>query len=49
MAVGERDIPPEECGGKEESDDMRIEESVEINRLLQEVFDYAANPENLPE
>jgi uncharacterized membrane protein len=34
---------------KEESDKMRIEESVEINKPLQEVFDYAANPENLPE
>jgi uncharacterized membrane protein len=30
-------------------DEMRVEESVEINRPLQEVFDYAANPENLPE
>jgi uncharacterized membrane protein len=28
---------------------MRVEESVEINRPLQEVFDYAANPQNLPE
>ena len=28
---------------------MRIEESVEINRPPQEVFDYVANPENLPE
>jgi uncharacterized membrane protein len=28
---------------------MRVEESVEINRPLQEVFDYAADPENLPE
>ncbi len=28
---------------------MRVEESVEINRPLEEVFDYAANPENLPE
>ena len=27
---------------------MRVEESVEINRLRQEVFDYVANPENLP-
>jgi uncharacterized protein YndB with AHSA1/START domain len=28
---------------------MRIEESVEINRPLEEVFDYVANHENLPE
>ncbi len=28
---------------------MRIEESVEINRPPEEVFDYVANPENLPE
>ncbi len=28
---------------------MRIEESVEINRPPQEVFEYVANPENLPE
>ena len=28
---------------------MRIEERVEINRPPQEVFDYVANPENLPE
>jgi hypothetical protein len=49
MAVGERALPPHFPGGKEESDDMRIEESVEINRPLQEVFDYAANPETLSE
>ena len=28
---------------------MRIEESVEINRPLQEVYEYVSNPENLPE
>ncbi len=28
---------------------MRVEESVEINRPSEEVFDYVANPENLPE
>lgn len=28
---------------------MRIEESVEINRPPEEVFDYVADPENLPE
>jgi uncharacterized membrane protein len=28
---------------------MRVEESIEINRPLEEVFDYMANPENLPE
>lgn len=28
---------------------MRVEESVEINRPLEEVFSYVANPENLPE
>ncbi len=28
---------------------MRIEESIEINRPPEEVFDYVANPENLPE
>lgn len=28
---------------------MRIEESVEINRPLDEVYEYVANPENLPE
>ena len=28
---------------------MRIEESVEINRPPEEVFDYVANPENFPE
>ncbi len=28
---------------------MRVEESVEINRPLREVFDYVANPQKLPE
>jgi uncharacterized membrane protein len=28
---------------------MRVEESIEINRPLEEVFGYMANPENLPE
>ena len=28
---------------------MRIEESVQINRPLKEVYEYVANPENLPE
>jgi uncharacterized membrane protein len=28
---------------------MRSEESVEIDRPLEEVFAYVANPENLPE
>jgi uncharacterized protein YndB with AHSA1/START domain len=28
---------------------MRVEESVEINRPVDEVFEYVANPENLPE
>ena len=28
---------------------MRVEESIEIRRPLNEVFDYVANPENLPE
>ena len=28
---------------------MRIEESVEINRPLEEVYEYVATPENLPE
>jgi len=28
---------------------MRVEESVEINRPVEEVYDYVANPENLPE
>ena len=28
---------------------MRIEESVEINRPVEEVYEYVANPENLPE
>ena len=28
---------------------MRVEESVEINRPSNEVFDYVANPQNLPE
>ena len=28
---------------------MCVEESVEINRPLEEVFSYVANPENLPE
>ena len=28
---------------------MYVEESVEINRPLEEVFDYMANPQNLPE
>jgi uncharacterized membrane protein len=35
--------------GKEESNDMRVEESVEINRPVEEVFSYAANPEYFPE
>ncbi len=34
---------------KEECDDMRVEESVEINRPVEEVYEYVANPENLPE
>jgi uncharacterized protein YndB with AHSA1/START domain len=28
---------------------VRVEESVEINRPVEEVFSYVANPENLPE
>jgi len=28
---------------------MRVEESVEINKPVEEVFSYVANPENLPE
>ena len=28
---------------------MHVEESVVINRPPEEVFDYVANPENLPE
>jgi len=28
---------------------MRIEESVQINRPVEEVYEYVANPENLPE
>ena len=28
---------------------MRAEERVEINRPLQEVFSYVANPKNIPE
>jgi uncharacterized protein YndB with AHSA1/START domain len=28
---------------------MRIEESVEINRPSEQVYEYVANPENLPE
>ena len=28
---------------------MHVEESIEIDRPLNEVFDYVANPENLPE
>lgn len=28
---------------------MRVEESVEINRPVEEVFSYVANPQNLPE
>ncbi len=28
---------------------MRVEESVEIDRPVEEVFSYVANPENLPE
>ncbi len=28
---------------------MRVEESIEINRPVEEVFDYVVNPENLPE
>jgi uncharacterized membrane protein len=35
--------------GKEESDDMRVEESVEIDRPVEEVFSYAADPEHFPE
>jgi uncharacterized membrane protein len=35
--------------GKEESAEMRVEESVEINRPLEEVYSYAANPEHYPE
>ncbi len=27
---------------------MRVEESVEINRSVEEVYEYVANPENLP-
>ena len=28
---------------------MRIQESVQINRPLEDVYEYVANPENLPE
>ncbi len=28
---------------------MRVEESVEIDRPMEEVYEYVANPENLPE
>ncbi len=34
---------------KEECDDMRVEESVEINRPVEEVYQYVADPEHLPE
>jgi uncharacterized membrane protein len=34
---------------EEETTDMHVEESVEINRPLEEVFDYVANRQNLPE
>ena len=42
-----RKRPASKAGGRRET--MRIEESVEINRPLEEVFDYVADPENLPE
>jgi uncharacterized protein YndB with AHSA1/START domain len=35
-------------GEGKESNEMRVEESVQIDRPPQEVFDYVANPENLP-
>jgi uncharacterized membrane protein len=31
------------------SNDMRVEENIEIDRPVEEVFAYVANPENLPE
>jgi len=34
---------------EERSADMRVEESVEINRPVEEVFSYAADPEHFPE
>ena len=34
---------------KEECNDMRVEESVEINRPVEEVYEYVADPQNLPE
>ena len=34
---------------KEETTNMHVEESVVINRPPEEVFDYVANRENLPE
>jgi uncharacterized protein YndB with AHSA1/START domain len=36
-------------GRKEEKRNMRVEESIKIDRPVEEVFSYVANPENLPE
>jgi uncharacterized membrane protein len=35
--------------GRRMSNDMHVEESIEIDRPVEEVFAYVANPENLPE
>ena len=50
MAVGEAlSRRGSEAARRKGRRDMRIEESVEINRPVVEVYEYVANPENLPE
>jgi uncharacterized protein YndB with AHSA1/START domain len=51
MAVRERVVPLGSRNGSEQEDSepMRIEESVEIDRPPEEVFAYVADPEHLPE
>ncbi len=51
MEVWEKVAPLESRSGSEQEDSepMRIEESVEIDRPPEEVFAYVADPEHLPE
>ena len=49
LTVEPADPPGPRRDGKEESAEMRIEESVEIDRPPEEVFAYVADPGHLPE
>jgi uncharacterized protein YndB with AHSA1/START domain len=49
MAVGESQSRWEAEAGRRKTNVIRIEESVEINRPVEEVFSYATTPEDFPE